>query len=187
MFPNSISLKSGSFYIKDEHLTDNLPLVEIPDEPFPDYIRSYNLKNLVDAEFEMEAEIDIPMLHRLSTTITDVYDFAAKKQSLKKWEIDLNIHHQELGLAWDKPVDRDLWDKVDASILSGAQSLTAVYSEPYQVQRRKHKKKRINKKWAKRYGFVTKYRKWRISEITMTSPNDFEFEATGRNVELVSR
>ena len=43
---------------------------------------------------------------------TDVYDFAAKKQSLKKWEIDLNIHHQELGLPWDKPVARELWEKV---------------------------------------------------------------------------
>jgi phage/plasmid-associated DNA primase len=43
---------------------------------------------------------------------TDVYDFAAKKQSLKKWEIELGIHHQELGLPWDKPVPKDLWPKV---------------------------------------------------------------------------
>lgn len=43
---------------------------------------------------------------------TDVYDFAAKKQSLKKWEIELGIHHQELGLPWDKPVDPSLWSKV---------------------------------------------------------------------------
>lgn len=43
---------------------------------------------------------------------TDVYDFAAKKQSLKKWEIELGIHHQELGLPWDKPVDEKDWTKV---------------------------------------------------------------------------
>lgn len=43
---------------------------------------------------------------------TDVYDFAAKKQSLKKWEIELGIHHQELGLPWDQPVDKKLWPKV---------------------------------------------------------------------------
>ena len=42
----------------------------------------------------------------------DVYDFAAKKQSLKKWEIELDIHHQELGMPWDQPVPRSLWDKV---------------------------------------------------------------------------
>lgn len=43
---------------------------------------------------------------------TDVYDFAAKKQSLKKWEIELGIHHQELGLPWDKPVPEELWIQV---------------------------------------------------------------------------
>ena len=43
---------------------------------------------------------------------TDAYDFAATKQSLKKWEIELGIHHQELGLPWDKPVPEELWSKV---------------------------------------------------------------------------
>lgn len=43
---------------------------------------------------------------------TDVYDFAAKKQSLKKWEIELGIHHKELGLPWDKPVPEKDWVKV---------------------------------------------------------------------------
>lgn len=45
---------------------------------------------------------------------TDVYDFAsaANKKSLKKFEIELGIHHQELGLQWDQPVPEELWDKV---------------------------------------------------------------------------
>lgn len=43
---------------------------------------------------------------------TDVYDFAATKQSLKKWEIELGIGHKELGLPWDKPVPEDMWVKV---------------------------------------------------------------------------
>ena len=45
---------------------------------------------------------------------TDVYDFASasNKMSLKKWEVELGIHHQELGLPWDKPVDPSLWEKV---------------------------------------------------------------------------
>ena len=43
---------------------------------------------------------------------TDIYDFASKKQSLKKWEIELDIHHQELGLPWDQPVPEELWSKV---------------------------------------------------------------------------
>lgn len=43
---------------------------------------------------------------------TDVYDFSSKKQSLKKWEIELGIHHQELGLPWDQPVPEEMWTKV---------------------------------------------------------------------------
>lgn len=43
---------------------------------------------------------------------TDVYDFCSTKQSLKKWEIELGIHHQELGLPWDQPVPEELWEKV---------------------------------------------------------------------------
>ena len=43
---------------------------------------------------------------------TDVYDFCSTKQSLKKWEIELGIHHQELGLSWDEPVPEEMWHKV---------------------------------------------------------------------------
>jgi hypothetical protein len=45
---------------------------------------------------------------------TDIYDFASagNKKSLKKLEIEMGIHHQELGLPWDQPVPPELWDKV---------------------------------------------------------------------------
>ena len=45
---------------------------------------------------------------------TDVYDFASagNKKSLKKFEIELGIHHQELGLPWDQPVPEEMWTKV---------------------------------------------------------------------------
>lgn len=45
---------------------------------------------------------------------TDVYDFASasNKKSLKKFEIELGIHHQELGLPWDKPVPEERWTEV---------------------------------------------------------------------------
>ena len=45
---------------------------------------------------------------------TDIYDFAAKKQSLKRWEIELGIHHKELGLPWDEQVPEDHWEEVAA-------------------------------------------------------------------------
>lgn len=43
---------------------------------------------------------------------TDIHDFAAKKQSLKKWEIELRITHKELGLPWDQPVPEEKWIEV---------------------------------------------------------------------------
>jgi hypothetical protein len=43
---------------------------------------------------------------------TDIYDYASKKQSLKKWEVELGIHHQELGLPWDEPVPEERWAEV---------------------------------------------------------------------------
>lgn len=42
----------------------------------------------------------------------DIYDFMSEKQSLKKWEIALGIHHKELGLPWDEPVPEDKWEEV---------------------------------------------------------------------------
>lgn len=49
-----------------------------------------------------------------NVSYTDVYDFAsaANKKSLKKFEIELGIHHKELGLPWDKPVPEELWPMV---------------------------------------------------------------------------
>lgn len=43
---------------------------------------------------------------------TDIYDFASKKQSLKKWEIEFKFHHKELGLRWDEPVPEEKWGLV---------------------------------------------------------------------------
>ena len=45
---------------------------------------------------------------------TDVYDFASagNKKSLKKFEIELGIHHQENSYPWDEPLDESHWDEV---------------------------------------------------------------------------
>ena len=67
-------------------------------------------KRLVSKDRDVSRRAKFIEAYNLS--YTDVYDFAAKKQSLKKWEIELGIHHQELGLPWDKPVDKSLWEKV---------------------------------------------------------------------------
>lgn len=42
---------------------------------------------------------------------TDIYDFSKKKQSLKKWEIELGIYHKEMDASWDEPLPEELWEE----------------------------------------------------------------------------
>lgn len=58
----------------------------------------------------------------------DVYDFSSKKQSLKKFEIELGIHHQELGLPWDKPVADDMWPIVAKYCVNDVEATEAVFN-----------------------------------------------------------
>ena len=60
---------------------------------------------------------------------TDVYDFCSKKQSLKKWEIELDIHHQELGLDWNSPVDEKLWPLVADYCVNDVVATEAVWKK----------------------------------------------------------
>ena len=62
---------------------------------------------------------------------TDIYDYSSKKQGLKKWEIELGIHHQELGLPWDEPVDESLWEKVAEYCENDVRATEAVFKATY--------------------------------------------------------
>lgn len=63
-------------------------------------------------------------------------------------------------------------------------SYSVMLSEPYQEQIRRHKKKRINKKWAKRYGFRTKYKKMRFTEVSLV-PKGCGYEFTTNHIPLL--
>lgn len=43
---------------------------------------------------------------------TDIYDYSVKKQSLKKWEIELGISHVENSYAWNEPVAEEHWIEI---------------------------------------------------------------------------
>ena len=43
---------------------------------------------------------------------TDIYDFSSKKQSLKKFMIELNIPHMEIDIPWEADVPEGMWQKV---------------------------------------------------------------------------
>ena len=58
---------------------------------------------------------------------TDIYDFSSKKQGLKKFQIELGIHHSELNFPWDQPVDEKLWDQVVEYCVNDVISTEAVF------------------------------------------------------------
>lgn len=47
-----------------------------------------------------------------NVSYADIYDFSSKKQGLKKFMIELGIHHQELDFPWDEPVAKENWNRV---------------------------------------------------------------------------
>lgn len=67
-------------------------------------------------------------------------------------------------------------------------SLTLECSSPYQVQKRSHKKKRINKKWAKRYGYRTKFANVKLLDVSVVDKHLYddvrELEFVGRRAEI---
>ena len=73
----------------------------------------YNLsKKIIDSEKGAKNSAFFREAYNLS--YTDVYDFAAKKMSLKKWEIELGLGHKELGMDWDAEVPPERWEEVAA-------------------------------------------------------------------------
>lgn len=76
-------------------------------------LKGYSIEELYDLSQKLiSGSPNAFFAEAYNLSYTDVYDFCSKKQSLKKWEIELDIHHQELGLPWDKPVPEELWERV---------------------------------------------------------------------------
>lgn len=61
---------------------------------------------------------------------TDIYDFASAghKQSLKKFEIKLGLHHDELEYPWDQPVPENEWTRVAEYCDNDVLSTEAVFA-----------------------------------------------------------
>ena len=60
----------------------------------------------------VEKKATAPFGAAYSLSYTDIYDFSSVKASLKKFEIELGLHHMEMDIPWDQPVPEDRWDDV---------------------------------------------------------------------------
>lgn len=73
----------------------------------------YNLsQKIINSNKGASSDINPFFQEAYNISYTDIYDYTKDKQSLKKWEIQLGIHHQELGLPWDQPVPEAQWEQV---------------------------------------------------------------------------
>ncbi len=62
----------------------------------------------------------------------DMYDISSKKQSLKKFEIDLGIIHKELDMPWDQEVPEDRWEEVGEYCGIDVDALESVFNNRHQ-------------------------------------------------------
>lgn len=86
-----------------------------------------------------------PYVKFINTPLSASAEFALKT------EIDAHLFQKLVGL--------------DLSNQSDITSFNCIFKQPYQEQVRKHKKKRINKKWAKRYGYRTKFKTYQLENV----------------------
>ena len=75
--------------------------------------------------------------------------------------------------------------RIDIACGKDMTTATLIGRTPYQVQRRHHKKKRINKKWAKKYGYVTKFRNYKLENIEIHQDGEILDIAAKRGYFLV--
>lgn len=113
------------------------------------------------------ADDDIPpYVKSISTPLSDSAEFEFET------EIDAHLFQKLVGL--------------DLSNQSDITSFNCIFKQPYQEQVRKHKKKRINKKWAKRYGYRTKFKTYQLENVqfehTLCGGHIANFDLVGRPV-----
>lgn len=91
----------------------------------------YTIEALYELSQSMiEGGNDREMLFREAYNLSyaDVYDFSSKKQSLKKFEIELGILHMEMDLPWDQPVPDNRIDDIVEYCCNDVKATEAVFN-----------------------------------------------------------
>jgi energy-coupling factor transporter ATP-binding protein EcfA2 len=70
-----------------------------------------------------------PFAAAYNISYADIWDFSTIKQGLKKFEIDLGLHHLELDLPWEDPVDEKDWPRVVEYCVNDVRATEAVLED----------------------------------------------------------
>lgn len=87
----------------------------------------FTLSNRIVNGDKKEENRNCFFMEAYNLSYTDIYDFSAKKQSLKKWEIELGIHHQENAYPWDQPVDEEHWEEIADYCANDVEATAALF------------------------------------------------------------
>ena len=87
----------------------------------------YDNERLYQLSQRLVANERSPFVAAYNISYLDIYDMLSKKQSLKKWQLELGIRHMELSIPWDEPVPDELIDKVLEYCGNDVTSLEAVF------------------------------------------------------------
>lgn len=120
---------------------------------------------------------------RRFTVIDELTNISFDNCEVPEYISGLHISDPSAGeLTFDCDINVDLFKSIyglDPS--NSGMSCSMEFQAPYQVQKRRHRKKRINKKWAKRYGYITEFKSVKIRDCSFIT-NENEIEFTGNYV-----
>jgi energy-coupling factor transporter ATP-binding protein EcfA2 len=116
-------LKLVGFYNRryDNHILYAASLGKTPEQLF-----ALSQKLIVDNNR------NAPYAAAYSLSYADIWDFSSIKKSLKRFEIDLGIHHMELDLPWDQPVDEKDWPRVVEYCVNDVRATEAVLEDRWE-------------------------------------------------------
>ena len=77
----------------------------------------------------VENNRNAPFAQAYNISYADIWDFSTLKQGLKKFEIDLGIHHMELDLPWEEPVDEKDWPRVVNYCVNDVKATEVVFED----------------------------------------------------------
>lgn len=108
---------------------------------------------IINAEF-LDTKTGMPILNLSSDEITSVHEPYEREYSTFSFDPTLEIDFKS-------EISQEFLDYIRTKSVSEE----CIVELPVEVQRRIHKKKRINKKWRKRYGTVIRYKKYHAKKI----------------------
>jgi len=103
----------------DNHILYGAYLGETPIQLFH---RSQDIINNTQGGFNVNA---------YDLAYADIYEYNSKKQSLKKWEIEMGMKHDEFEFPWDKPLDKSEWDRAAEYCGNDVDATNALFDYTY--------------------------------------------------------